>query len=938
MNTPRDSIDVSRINARIQEGCRLYAKSARHIIRMRALWVAITLLVVLILVDAALGLPSVMRLLLLVIALGIWIARQYIDHRAVMKGSALELQIAQQLEQQIPNAHDALSNAMDFRRKVEQVDDIPRKHMMASEIHRAAEVASGLRPGEQPTPGDRRRIEKVRLLTAAGTLVVLSLIAPRLVSTVAKRYLNPLSDSPPYSLTQFYVAPGNTAVKYGESLNVSIKVKGPKPGQLILNVEDAGSGERVELPLYASAAGVYEQQLEHLTHDTRYRVTGKRARSPWYTVSVERTPVIETRQATFEYPEYTRLRKETRFIGPDGISAFAGTRVTVHLSANQPVQGGVLTHPEGEAAFVPDRDPQTVAAAFIVVQSGEISAVVHSAGGHNSRPWKSTVNIRNDRAPEIVMLEPSRESMATPGARVPLVIEARDDLGVAAVALFRSHNSSRDHRRIMHADPASRIMVRVSDVLDLRDLGVRAGDSIQLYASATDSNPDTPRTAASPIHTLQIISEEDYQMLRRQEMTATELREQYQEWLNSMEQLLKAATELQEEVKRLKDSPADADDAGRRQKVEDIRQQAEKLSQSAREQAKALKEESRTGSVFDVEKSYKKLLESASDSVSSAAGDLQEAASCAGGGSPGGLDDAEEALQRVIEALGGQSAEDMARIDAANEEIEMIAPLFENVERYKELLMRQEILVRHAAYYRDKKELSFEDSIRLKELSEEQEHLREDLSDIVRTFLEEAPNVEENYPKVAGDARDLAEAIDRLDIDGLMTKASTELNNRKPVPGHAHAADALDALNSLVQNMKRGQGEAGGQCEVRLRIEMDMELGNTLGQLSQRIGMGVSGIGGMGRGRAGYGSISKAMNVYGDSASRNIAKRSSVGGGNEVSPLGDVQDERESLSGDIEVIELNKDDKITVHLPEGEPVMEEYRDIVKEYFKRMAEQ
>jgi tetratricopeptide (TPR) repeat protein len=899
----------------------------------------VALLLVLIVMDAALGLNAILRTLLLLGALAVWLLRLRHDRNTVMQGRELEQWITWRMEKQIPHAFDALSNAMDFRERVDRLPDDRMNTLMKSEIHRASEVAAGLSEIE-PVAEESRKKEQMRLWMAVSLFVAVSLFSPRLVTTVLHRFLQPFSNLPPFSLTRIMVEPGDASVKYGGALGVSIRVQGPNPGRLSLRVIDTEKGSETIMPLFASPEGIYEQQLERLTQDVRYYVAGRRARSPVFQVNVERTPLIETQQARFDYPSYTRLPKETRYIGVDGISAYAGSKITLLLSANQPVVEGVLTLPGGDdVVFYPGDDPQTVMADFTLQQEGTISAVIRTPDGHESQVWHSKVVIKADRGPEITFVEPGREALATPNARIPLVMEARDDLGVATISLFRNLNASRDHRRIVHADPPPRVLVRVTDQLNLKDLGVFAGDRIQMYATATDSNPNEPHTLASPIHTLQIISEEDYNTLQRQEMTAAELRGQYQVWLENLDRLLEAANDLNEQMKQVQD-PADIQNAGVLQKLEDIREQAGKLARAADEQAFALDEESRAGSVYDVEKSYKELLHATAGQVESAAMDLQATAEHVGGacsGQPSGIRDASESLKRAIETLGGDVADTMDRIDEANQDIEQIATLYEAIELYKELLMRQKILVRQTAYYQNLKELSFEDSVRLKELSADEEHIRKDLSNIVQTFLDEAPEISTNYPKIAQDARDLATAIDDLDINGLMARASTELNDRKPVPGHAYARDALDAMESLVQHMDQSQGGMNSDCELRLRIRMGMELGNTLGQLSERIGMGMSGMGAVGRGRSGQGSMASAIQLYGDSASRNNVRQSAMGGGDYESTMGGRRDEMESLSGNIEVIELIKDESVHVKLPEGEPVMEEYRDVITEYFKRMAE-
>lgn len=134
------------------------------------------------------------------------------------------------------------------------------------------------------------------------------------------------------------------------------------------------------------------------------------------------------------------------------------------------------------------------------------------------------VDVLDDRAPTVSILEPARDEDVLPTARVDVEAEAADDLGVTRLTLERSiapgyskeASDAAELAPVIAAEsafgpPAPSRLVRAT--VSLQDLGVAPGDEVVLVALAADayvSAQGLPRDPArSSARRLRVISEDD---------------------------------------------------------------------------------------------------------------------------------------------------------------------------------------------------------------------------------------------------------------------------------------------------------------------------------------------------------------------------------------------------------------------------------------------
>ena len=905
--------------------------------------------------DAALALPPLLRLLALPAALLLagWLARRFF--RRLTTAASLPRLLAHRLEQQAPALDSTISNALDF---AEQLPAAPARgvspELMRAEITLGQERLNAT-PAAAVVHPPRWREEPRLALGLVLVALLLGVAGRDVVRAVLPRLFDPWGDHPPYHPTQLAVEPAGAVVEYGDSLDVQVRTRGPAPVELQLVWADTNGEPRATLPLYEAAPGLYAQRLENLTRDGRYYATLRGGRSPRYAVTIQPHPRVDTTRYTVEPPPYTHLPAETRLLGGDGIRAYRDSTVTLQFTANRPLRGGTLTLGTNRLDLQVAREPHTVTATFPLTATGTFAALVVDADGHPARqPITGQLAFRPDEAPSITIVSPGLHSFATPGAKVPLNIEARDDLGVARVTLVRNLNDSTDFKKPLHEDDGRRPFINAQETLDLADLGVQPGDVIEYYAVASDLRPGLPQTAASPAFRLMIISDEEFRAQRQAEETAEDLRARYEERAQELAQLAEAQRALQEETKRMEQALTNGAAAltpEQQGRLADLKAAQEKLAAAARQTAQNLAREAEGEPVFDVEKDFKQALAEHAEAVEQAARAMAQGAqqleqarqqAAAGGACNGALAGAKEHQQQALEQLDPAAKDMNERVAQAGREIEDLFALYQDVEQFKYLLERQRSLERESRTLAQRRSLDAEDLSRVAALGQEQAAVREQLARLKGGLREHAGPAREHYPKVAKDAENIAAAIEELEIEGLMQQAAAALDRREAPQGHAQAKAAFDAMMSLVSQCNGAQGNAQQQCEARLRIQMSTTLGNTFGQLGRGSKPGTAGGQGLaGRGASGAqssGSMSSPYGLYGPDERRAPKADYSSALGRAKAERTLPEGEAPGLAADVEEVATVKKDDLQVQGQAEDGPLAEYQSLIQAYFKRLAEE
>jgi hypothetical protein len=950
-----DRQDRQRLQRWIGRLRRAHALAALRLVAVRLLWLALALVAALFALDAMFALPAPMRLGLLAAFVGVLVVVAVATWWRAARARSLDRHVLRRIETAQPALGNDLINALEFSDRLRVDADAqprdksedPTDDLMQSAVHLAVDELEPLRDWSALRPPSLRRESRL-LMTLAILAVGGCLIFSHVFLAVLPRYANPFGDHPPYSPTHVRVIPAGTHIDYGGRLVVKAEASGLLPAEAQLIVEDA-SGRRVldRIAMFQSEEGNFFQALENVRQPLRYHVAFPGGRSRRYDLTLNNNPRIESVQLALRHPAYTHLPEQVRMLSQPQLKGYAGSVARLTFSSNRPLSGGRVTIGDRSVKLVPV-GYDTVAGEIELSAPGKIVATLTDVDGlESAEPWSGDVEILPDNKPAISIVSPGMDSFAIPSTKLPIVIEVDDDLGVGSVALMRNVNGSQDFRKFVHNGDGSDSFVHSVETLDLADLGARPGDIISYYAVATDSFPDAPHSAATPVFQLAVISFEEYRDFVRQQMTAEDLARKYQEYQARLDELAAEQAALARKIDELqkKAESGEALSAAEQQQLADAQRRQEELARQADALAEQMREEAAKPAIFDIEKSFKEdlakfagQLDEAAESMRAAGGAMENAA---GAQSPTGagqnLQQAAADQKAALESLGRTADQYREGIDAAGRELAQAMQLIGDVELFKHLFTRQQELERQVRFFRDKPEPDINDRVRMAELAEDQTDVQRQLATLADDLRAHAGEVRETLPKVADDADKIAAEIQSRNIPPLMGRAAEGLQLASGPTAHPPAAEALKQMEEMISYCN-SSGE-GGEGEMRLKIQMSgrgMKMGNSLAQIRAGMNPGVGRMGAAGRGSSGYYGSASQFGMFGTEQFGTPTQESRIAGA-PAHAESKPSDERDPLASSFEELAAARDNERQVRVGGGEQIMEEYRPLIEAYFRGFAE-
>jgi hypothetical protein len=842
---------VAATSATLREARRMHARVRFATGACAALWHAMAAWMVAGFVDMLMPLPALARGCITVGLLGytawqIWRAREQNQAERLRPE-----EIAVAIESRHPELDNALIHAVQFGEAIPENSDVMTSALVRMELERAEREATQL-PVDRMIERAPLHRERKALLIVLGVLLATLLLFPRIYRFEVPRFALFWADNPPFTLTDFRVEPAGGRVRYGGSVTIQVTTNGAQPHTLELVTGRYGEPTQTA-PLIVAETGRYIAQLTHLTQDMWYYVAADTGRSSRYTLTIDTAPRVRRLFATLRPPAYARSG-ETRveLSGQPEIQGLPGTQVALEVEADQPLAGGEVTlaladRPEQTLALTPKPDAAQRATANFSIDRAGTFRIDLTGGRHKERTKEAArgkIAILQDEAPQVSFVTPGQNLIATPDMTLPMTMEANDDVAVQRLELHRVFNRGKDQAQVIAVPPNSKEFAH-TERLNLKQLGAKPGDVIEYYATAYDNDPQGIHNADSQRYWVWVVSPEDYRKALAQMRGPKQMMEQYRSLTEATRQVAKEQAQLAKEMEALaakaKANPKDSELAAERKALQE--RQAE-LQQQAKQLAQEMRSVASQTPQFDVEKGLQQKLQQMAQAVDRARSAMQQA-------------QAAQQLQKSARGAG-------RNIDQTLLQIEKLLPLHNELQRLQELAKAQAELAQQAQQIRDSLQKGAPDAFaqsKLRSLAEQQTRNQDERTQIEQNLREQAEVVQEVAPRAAQTARAIADALAQRNIGPTMSSAQQALAQQNAPAGAEKAEEARRALESLMTQCKSGQRQCQGSCDSLSFSQLGQGMGNTLGQMGQKMGWGrpgqpgmagSGGSGGMGNVGAGY--------------------------------------------------------------------------------------
>src|SRR5262249_4158162 len=144
---------------------------------------------------------------------------------------------------------------------------------------------------------------------------------------------------------------------------------------------------------------------------------------------------------------------------------------------------------------------------FLMEFSGRFRLSLTGANGAESlESREGTLTAVADRPPRIAIVQPGPQVVVVENWKVPVVVQAADEVVIARTLLFPSINGGGPTPAELPFDSKQATLAQARTEFDLAALGARPGDVISYFASASDNRPPDGQTVETETHAIQVIS------------------------------------------------------------------------------------------------------------------------------------------------------------------------------------------------------------------------------------------------------------------------------------------------------------------------------------------------------------------------------------------------------------------------------------------------
>jgi uncharacterized protein (UPF0147 family) len=749
-----------------------------------------------------------------------------------------EVALALWVEKQRPGLRDQLASAVSFvleqRRGLAAGDSPELRAAVIQQVEQAIETVSwgGLL--------NRRSLRWALMAATAalGPFLALLVWDPLSVSIAARRLLLPFGEArwPHQTVLEFVDL--KTRVARGDPFEVVVRaVSGriPDGAEATYTYEDGTSSVQ---PLKPRGKRDFVGGLEVALTPFRVSVQAGNTQIGPVPIDVVPPPDVKDLAVTLEYPAYTRRPPEKLPEGAGQVRAVWGSQAKLWVRFTKPVTEAEIRFDDGSRVPLNlDADHRSGSAQFRVQRDGSYwLKLIDRDGIENRQVVRYELRALPDRAPEVVLEEPSGDLFVTPQGKVLVKVLLKDDFGVQRATLHYKvgeEETGSEHQEDWGMFPETPTRIELRRHWDLAPLKLQIGQVVTWYLSAKDADdlrgPNVGKSRAGRLFVVgdrelldrladrqRLLVEELARVLRQEQQIATgiaDLREEAAQETPVRERhvsQLRAAEVAQQQVRRQLTGPHGVQQLA-----------AQTLNELTNNQLSSEALAQRLGQVVSV-------LEALD------AGPLAEAERH--------LLEARKGIERAAaqqQSFDPQTREDLAAVsDRQQKVIETLGQLLQDLGRWenlREVARDAESLLQQQAELAERSrelgaktlgqladELPAELRAGLGKVSHRQEQLGGALERLQQRMRDVAARVSAQEPGVGQLLQQAAEALETAGTSGLMRQAAQDLRQNRVGEAQRAQGQALRDLQSLLDLLQ--QESPGLQRLVRELRRMEQEL------------------------------------------------------------------------------------------------------------------
>jgi len=267
----------------------------------------------------------------------------------------------------------------------------------------------------------------VVLVACAGAAVPLG----EHLSIGARRFFNPFSRQRwPHRTTITLQEPeSGWTVPQMESLTVEATVSGVVPPQVVLAYRGRSTGYWIKEKIAVRDDGAFRYTFPEVREPMRFTVRGGDYTTDMQRIEIVERPYLKRIAAHYDYPDYAGI--PDRVVESGQLVGLEGTRVRLVFESSMALKKALFIL-EGKAAEELSLASETTFEKPLVLSAdGSYSVELYEKHGfREAKPERYEIRVTPDHPPEVELLAPGRNLVATPQASVDVAFRASDDFGL----------------------------------------------------------------------------------------------------------------------------------------------------------------------------------------------------------------------------------------------------------------------------------------------------------------------------------------------------------------------------------------------------------------------------------------------------------------------------------------------------------------------------
>ena len=385
------------------------------------------------------------------------------------------------------------------------------------------------------------------------------------------------------------VSPGNVQIKRGENVTVTAKVSGHLDAPVAIYyklVEKAemksnednnepdrnGVDDNTQLPHISNAdrwqsiqmsrninEALYTVTIEQIDRSIQYYVSTKEVTSTHFQITVSEEPIVKTFQLELTYPNYTQLPSQQLDTNVGDVEVLYGTKIMFTGVSNKPLSEAHLIFQDSDPVHINVENDMNMKGGFIAEHASPYHIHIRDRQGlSNKVPLTYTLNVFEDAAPEVDIIEPGKDLVLDTDMSVKLKVDATDDYGLQNVQLV--YRIQRDGfnaikttlKQLSHNTSPPQTTQFLTYTWDIDPIGLFPGETLSYYVQATDTddvsgpNIGKSRTFTLRFPTLDELYEEIAAEQETEQESLDELYDEQTEATGAVEKLLEKIRKFKE--------------------------------------------------------------------------------------------------------------------------------------------------------------------------------------------------------------------------------------------------------------------------------------------------------------------------------------------------------------------------------------------------------